>query len=503
MEVEMVDSTTETTNINEQFDNLQRELEEDINQRLDPNLEQPRPRDNSTSTDNTSSSTDNTTSDNEDNSTPPPIPQNNYDESYTGDGVSHAYGLKQMGGKKEPSSVKHHSGVGKAPQREKLKYKPDSSSNFLQACYNEILMPMYAGTIDLGVNLTLDLADWILFAPFSNDKPAEKKKDKNQEKTAFDFGDEIIAENVKKGEELKLAFISRHKELVDNIKKAQNGQTPTWEAWGGQEAQCYSHLVEVYAKAEADPNSPEAKVWQDFVTLPQKALREIDNQVTILNFATHHAVVSTNEADVTPLPPEAPKSFHAMEQMLADPNLDDTMLKSNLTREITELQQHLGEDTQANREIKEKLNELSQILITPNSTKEQMGEKIAELKDIHPLKLQIKENVAVINEKILQGLADIKAQYADNPQQAKKAMQEYVKRIHDTQEIAIDAVKKRDAAGRFRRKKSQTKADTAVTAAQNTINEPPSNPTNHVQRKEQVKTVKDIENIINYVGLQR
>ena len=58
MEVEMVDSTTETTNINEQFDNLQRELEEDINQRLDPNLEQPRPRDNSTSTDNTSSSTD-------------------------------------------------------------------------------------------------------------------------------------------------------------------------------------------------------------------------------------------------------------------------------------------------------------------------------------------------------------------------------------------------------------------------------------------------------------
>lgn len=496
----MVEDTQQSPNVNEEIDRLKNDLEEETRRIVDPNPNEPTPTGNPPEGNNPPH--------NEGEGTPPPAnppapPQYDYDRDYISDGQSHAYGLKNMGDKKNPPSVKHHSGVGKAPQREKSSYKPESSSNFLQACYNEILMPMYAGAINFGVDLTLDLADWILFAPFSSNKAAEDKKDKNKEKTARDYGDEIIAENIQKGKELKLSFLARHKELVDNVKKAKNGQTPIWEAWGGQEPQCFPNLLDVYTKAEADTNSSEAQTWQNFLSLPDKAMREIDNRVTILNFATHHATISLKEADVTPLPPEAPKAFKTMEQMLADPNIDEATLKGNLTREISELRQHLGDNTPANQEIKEKLDELSQILIAPNSTKEQISGKVDELKDVHPMKLKIKENAAIVNQTLLQNLEDIKAQFADNPQQAKQAMQDYVKKVHDTQEIAINRVKDSENASWLKRKKKQKSADYAVTAAKNTINEPPSHPQTHAPLPRQVKDAKDIENIINYVGLQR
>ena len=69
---------------------------------------------------------------------PPPPPVEEYDETVNFE--SNAYNLGKMAEPKKEPPAKQHSGAAKAPERKKDGYKPGSSSNFLQACYNEIVV---------------------------------------------------------------------------------------------------------------------------------------------------------------------------------------------------------------------------------------------------------------------------------------------------------------------------------------------------------------------------
>ena len=440
----------------------------------------------------------------------PNPPAEEYDESSFG--ISSAYDLKSIKQGKKTPPAKTNSGASKAPERKKNGYKPGSSNDFLQACYNEIIVAAYAGAIDFAVDLTLDIFDWILFAPLSNGKSAEKKPDK-KDKTVFDYADELINENKEKGKNLIQSFLVHHKEIMDNVERAQNGQTPQWNVWKGQTPQCFDNLVEIKTKADADPNSPEAKLWENFKNLPQKVVTGMVTEVNIANYAVHHAALTTKAADVEPIPVDVTKAFKNMQKMVEDPQLDDTNLKAKISQEIADTRQHLTANTPVNQEITDKLNEFAQVLIDPNANREAIAAKIIELQQIHPIKNMLREKAVALGHEIKDNLAKIDLAYANNPEQAKAAKEEYLKKIHETQKDAGDKTEKDLNANWLKRRvgirkygNTKKSAETAREYANNTLRHvrvPQNDEESTPDPKKTIQNDADIINYLNSVGLRR
>lgn len=502
----MAEETT-GSNVLDEFEKLKAQIRKDIKEKVDPTPKDT-PKDNPPQEQNggTEGNPDGNSGGNGGSENPPEgnnPPAEEYDNSYSSDGESHAYDLGKMG--KDPVSpqAKHHSGAAKAPERKKSSYKPGASKDFLQVCYNEIIVASYAGIIDLGVDLTLDIMDWILFAPFSGGS-TEKKPEKN--KTIFNYADDIIAENNAKGKELAKSFLEHHKEIMDNVERAKNGQTPEWVVWKGQQPECFTHLVEISRQAETDPNSPEATQWNEFKDLPRNALTAIANQINMLNFAVHNAALTTEMTDVEPLPADVIKGFKNMEKAVENPKLNDNELKSTLTREINEVRRHITTTSPVNTEITEQLNNFSQLLLDPSCTREAIAVKIIDLEQIHPIKQKLKETAAATVIDMRKNMERIKIENAGNPERAKEELAKYFKKIKDTQEAAM-AKKQKDMDAMWAKRKvggTEKKAEQAIRRANNTIkNVNVQDPQRDVSLKKQIENNKDIQNIINQVGLRR
>lgn len=447
---------------------------------------------------------------------PPPSQPNAPTEEYSEStvGISSAYDMGKMGKDEKAPPAKTHGAPAKAPEHKKNGYKPGESKDFLQVCYNEIVVAAYAGAIDFTVDLTLDIFDYILFAPLGNSKSAEKKKNK-KDKTVYDYADEIIKENNEKGKNLIKSFLLHHKELMDNIELAQNGQRPRWRIWQGEKPQCFDHLVEIKNKADADPNSPEAKEWEDFKNLPQGAVAAIATEKNMANYAVHHAALTTNMAEVDPIPVEVTKAFNNMEKLVENPQINDNDLKNKISTEIANARPYLTANTPVNREFTEKLNEFAQTLLDPNCNREAIAVKIVELRQIHPIKHKLKEKAAALGHEIKQNLEKIDLAYAGNPEQAKVAKEEYLKKVHESQKEAAlrmekDAnanfVKRRVGIGKFGRTKE--KAKNAIDYAENTMrhvnvqqNNQNSQSNQSQQPKKRIENDASIRGFINQMGM--
>ena len=446
---------------------------------------------------------------------PPPPPVEEYDETVNFE--SNAYNLGKMAEPKKEPPAKQHSGAAKAPERKKDGYKPGSSSNFLQACYNEIVVASYAGIIDLGVDLTLDVFDWILFAPLSSGKSTKKKAD-NKEKTIFDYADEMIADNTEKGKRLVQSALIHHKEILDNIECAQNGQTPKWRVWQGQEPQCFKHLLEIKTKADADPNSPEAALWKEFKEdLPHKAIEHIARLTDMANFAVHHAALSTEMTDIEPLPVEITKAYKEMEKIIENKELNDAEVKAGLSEKIRDIRQYTATNTPINEEINKSLNKFSDLLMIPNCDRKAMAEKLLDLEDIHPIKLKLQESAAAFGKEIIQNINSIDKAYASDSERAEAEKGKYLEKINESQKEAASR-KKKDLKSIWLMRNfgiknfgnTKANAQNAINYAENTIryvrvpqNVQSAGGDQNQQSKKQIQSDMDIKNFINYLGLKR
>lgn len=440
---------------------------------------------------------------------PPPQPDTPTEEYDTATAFeSNAYGLGKMAKEKKDPPAQHHSAPAKAPERKKDSYKPGSSSNFLQACYNEIIVAAYAGAIDLTVDLTLDIFDWILFAPLSSGKSAEKKPDKNKEKTVFDYADEMIAQNTEKGKELVKSVLLHHKELIDNVEAVQNGQKPRWRVWQGHEPQCFNHLVEIKTKADADPNSPEAGEWAEFTDITRKAIETIARQTDVANFAVHHAALSINMTEIEPMPVEITKALKEMEEIITNPKLKDAEVKTGLVEKIKEIRTHTTADTSINSEINENLNKFSETLTIPGCNRKSMMEKLLILKEIHPIKQKLKQDAATFGEAIIKNLNLIDKAYETNPEQASAEKDKYLQKINESQLEAAKKVKKDlDSIWFFRNYgvknfgNTKENAQNAVQYAENTMCNVNIARNNQNQKpKKIILSDMDIRNFMNQMG---
>jgi hypothetical protein len=439
----------------------------------------------------------------------PDTPTEEYDTAMAFE--SNAYGLGKMAKEKKDPPAKHHSAPAKAPERKKDGYKPGSSSNFLQACYNEIVVAAYAGAIDLTVDLTLDIFDWILFGPLSSSKSSEKKPDKNKEKTVFDYADEMIAENTEKGKELVKSVLLHHKELMENVEAAQNGQKPKWRVWQGHEPQCFNHLVEIKNKADADPNSPEAGEWAEFKDIPRKAIETIARQTDVANFAVHHAALSINTTEVEPLPVEITKALKEMEEIITNPKLKDAEIKAGVVEKIKEVRAHTTADTPINSEINENLNKFSEALTIPGCNRKSMMEKLLVIKEIHPIKQKLKQDAATFGETIIKNLNLIDKEYETDPERANAEKDKYLQKINESQLEAAKRVKKDLNSIWLLRNygiknfgNTKENAQNAVQYAENTMCN--VNVTENKRNQKKQKTIlndMDVRGFINQMGMKR
>ena len=206
-----------------------------------------------------------------------------------GVGESHAYAnlgnqgksLNNPKGKRPKGSI---SSGATPPERKAGKGGGGRGDDFMNAVWNELIIPFYTGCIDKAVDWTLDFTDWVLYMPFSGSATVDNP-DVKQKKTVFNIADDLVEQHIKRTDEKLKIFKEAHEELKSNIEKYKRGESVEWSVWE-QEPEFFKELVKISVAAE-NPNSPEAETWKHFNKAPELVEAQLNKEKVVRKMAIY------------------------------------------------------------------------------------------------------------------------------------------------------------------------------------------------------------------------
>ena len=394
------------------------------------------------------------------------------------DGQSHAYNLNLPHGvppKEEKAPKKNNAGDEYKPYKlEWTKFNGDSKKlimEYLNALFEHIFLVLPLESV---TNFTIASIDWFLHAPMSGSSSTPDTKEKPN-KTLLNYRDDVRDEYAQKSDANLKLFYQAHKELKDNIDKANRGLPTSWREWGG-EPRCFQQFAELARKAEADPNSPEAQRWKIFEQMP-KHMKKIFEKEDVLRYFS--LTIAAAEVAVNPQQTDIPKNVSKKIDEMATAIKKSTevaTLRTRVTPKINEIRPLLVGGSPLSSEISDALDEIQHILGGQSNDIEKIKKnllgKIKELKGTNAFPNKIKANSQVYYNSMMENIDKILETYSGNPQRAAEETKKYVNQIYE----ASTSLEK-DMEGYCKEKNSgfkkirQNKVKKSMERAQRSINE--------------------------------
>lgn len=360
------------------------------------------------------------------------------------DGQSHAYDFNLPYGKKQKEKSPTKGGGGDAYKPYKVEWSKFNGDNkklimeYLDSLFQYLFLecPLEAIT-----NLTILSVDWFLYAPFNGGSSKPEKKEK-ENKTILDYRDDVRDEySAKAVAGLKMS-VQAHKELKDNIEKAKHGIQATWKEWGG-EPTCFRAFVELAQKAEADPNSEEAKRWKHFEKCPERLEIACKKEEALRYFSlTLAAADAATNPQSMEIPKKVSKKFDELLKIVLKSS-DIVALKDRVAEKINETKALVTTGSPIDSAISEKLDEMQNIISSyqnndVNKIKMDLNKKIRELKTVNAFPKVIKANSQVYYNSISDNIDKILEVYSGQPTTARDEIKKYIEQI----KTSIDCVEK-------------------------------------------------------------
>lgn len=399
--------------------------------------------------------------------------------TYESDGISHAYDDLDFGRmgkpeKKQPESVKNSGGSVKPPERKRGGGKSGGGKDIMEVFWNEFIVKFYGAVIDFVVDTTLDFADWVLFKPFEGGQTTIRPKDETKNKTAYDIGDELIAEytsNAKKGKNL---FDKAHAEVLENLKKDKAGIAANWEIWK-KEPLFFKELKDVAQKAEASPDSPEAEAYRRFETAPELMSGLLKKEILLRKISIGLAALDeTLNPEKVSISPQISKNVKDMEKILSSKG-DIEDLKTKIKEEINKMRPHVASSDMRDVAIVKKLAEMERIAESSETDSEKLtknlSEKLIDIKKINGGEKKIEQKSQGYYETLMENIDKIHKFYKTDPEKAKTATKAYMSYVTNTLNCAKRDVDRCMEANLVTRTKRKTTAQKSLASAQQALND--------------------------------
>lgn len=253
-------------------------------------------------------------------------------------GISSAYADDELlAPKAQETKSKTKSSWPKAPDPKKDNIKVADGKDIMEVFWKEMWI-LFDKTVDFIVDTALGFVTYVLYPEKSEGSQTEIKK-----------ADAFVAGNTHCNKELELInkqkkyALSIYQEIDNNLQKAGKGEETEWK-FLKKEPPFFSELLEVYKKAIADPNSPEAKMMEEFKKIPNIIAQRAENCEKITKSAI---MLATMDEFVNPMTKE--EEVKAAKEQYKDNK----------------------------EELKKRLAEIEAVYSDPNKEQAQMEERIA------------------------------------------------------------------------------------------------------------------------------
>lgn len=333
------------------------------------------------------------------------------------------------------------------------------------------------------VDWSLDLLNFGLYEPFQKNKLASQAK-ALEKKDARYYGDKLYETYSKKAMKNAGLFQKSFDEIMTNIDNRKAGLPETWRTWR-QEPNFFERLVQIEARAAADPNSNEAKFWEKFKSTPEIAKNMFEKEVDLRYISIHIAAINegVNNPDEYKLPEDVSKKIKEMEGILSK-GKDAQGIKDQMRVKIEELRLLATGTDYVSQKITENLEKMKVTAIGPETDvqalKNSFKKPIEDIKEINPVSKRIEDASKPIYDNMMQNIEKIAVLYANDQEAMKTNIRGYVahmfesvydlekaaKEFYDHKDDVIEQVKQKTGKGVSYKQKANTK----ITGAQNSIN---------------------------------
>lgn len=296
---------------------------------------------------------------------------------------------------------------------EKLELKGDDIMKDLWRLWMHIWKLCLGKTVDW----SLDLLNFGIYEPFQKHKLANQAKEL-EKKDARYYGDKLYENYSKKAMKNAGLFQKSFDEIMTNIDNRKAGLPETWRTWR-QEPNFFERLVQIEARATADPNSNEAKFWEKFKTTPEIAKNMFEKEVDLRYLSIHIAALDEgiNNPDEYKLPEDVSKKIKEMETILHN-ETDAQKIKDKIKEKVTELRPQVTGTDYVNQKITEKLDKMERVVIGPETDaqalKNSFRKSIGEIKEINPVSQRIEDASKLIYDNLMQNIEKIAVTYAND-----------------------------------------------------------------------------------------
>ena len=363
---------------------------------------------------------------------------------------------------------------------EKLELKGDDIMKDLWRLWMHIWKLCLGKTVDW----SLDLLNFGLYEPFQKHKLADQAKEL-QKKDARYYGDKLYENYSKKTMKNAGLFQKSFDEIMTNIDNRKAGLPETWRTWR-QEPNFFERLVQIEARATADPNSPEAKFWEKFKTTPEIAKNMFEKEVDLRYLSVHIAALDEgiNNPDEYKLPENVSKKIKEMETILHN-ETDTQKIKDKIKEKLDDLRHDVTGTDYVSQKITEKLDKMGRVVIGPETdaqaVKNSFRKSINEMKEINPVSQRIEDASKPIYDNMMQNIEKIAVKYADDQEAMTTNIRGYMnhmftavydlekasKEFYDHKEDVTEKIKEKTGRGTSRKQIASEKLTVAKEAVDN------------------------------------
>lgn len=375
---------------------------------------------------------------------------NDDDEYYqTEVGISNAYAAPN----KEPKPKgKTFSGGGKAPDRGKWKPYEGKGKLFMEVVYDEIIMAFIDWLMKKMVDIPLDFLDYVLFEAYKEvsgiDEPA---KEDNKKKTILGHAADMEKGHKERAEKCVLGYKKAFKEVLDNIERNKTGEALEWHIWRGGEPLFFRNLVTLEEAAGRDPNSPEARIWNERILKSPEIFEGMwNNELAYRTIAIRLAAFEeVAKGEKFKLPKPVRKSLSKMEKIIKDAETPEKMKKS-MREEITKVRRKVGGADFVSRSVSAKLDEMDALMNDPEADKKKLivGFKglIKDINDINPATERMEQAAAQYYNTIKHNIDKIREAYPNDTERRQAQTAQYINgMIENINDVQPTIIKYQDA----------------------------------------------------------
>lgn len=344
---------------------------------------------------------------------------------------------------------------------------------------------MYLWKLCVGkpVDWTLDLLNFALYEPFQKHKLAAQEKEL-EKKDARYYGDKLYENYANKAKKNAGLLSKSFDEIMTNIDNRKAGLPENWRTWR-QEPAFFARLVQIEARAAADPNSNEAKFWEKFKSTPEIAKNLFEKEVDLRYLSIHIATLdeAINNPDEYKLPENVAKKIKEMEAILQK-ETDAQKIKDKIKEKMDELRPEVAGTDYVSQKITEKLNKMERFAIGPETdaqaVKNGFRKTLEEIKEVNPVSQRIEDASKPIYENMMQNIEKIVVLNINDPEAMKENIRGYMthmftsvydlekasKEFFDHKDDMIEKMKQKTGKGMSYKQKAKDK----ITSAQDSIN---------------------------------